>query len=71
MARYAQMYEESQAELRRLQARLTDTAYYKDQFRAFINEAGHADAFLRWLANRQGLELKCLKGPDEQEGDKK
>jgi hypothetical protein len=67
MARYAQRYEESQAEIRRLQARLTDVVYYKDQFRAFINEAGHAEAFLRWLAERQGLDLKCLKSPDAAE----
>jgi hypothetical protein len=63
MARYAQRYEESLAQIRKLEAKLADATFYKDQFRAFINEAGHSDAFLRWIAKRQGLDLACLK-PD-------
>lgn len=68
MTRYAQRYEESQAELRKVEARLADAEFYRDQYRLFINEGGHADAFLRWLADRQGLVLNCLKSSvaDEQ-----
>lgn len=63
MARYAQLFANSQAQLRKTESRLVDAEHYKETYRLFINEAGHADEFLRWLAKREGLDLDCLKPP--------
>lgn len=64
MARYAQLYEDSQKALRKVQKRLADAEHYKEIYCAFIKEAGHAEAFLLWYAKRLDLELDCLKKPE-------